>query len=54
MRITDATSIHTNHLASTWGVDMKKKGSIKDEGSSKRGGSENLRKKHYSYLQSNL
>ena len=50
----DGTSIHTDRLASTWRVNMKKKGSIKDGEGSKIGGSENPGKKYYSSLQSNL
>ena len=50
----DGTSIHTDCLADTWRVDMKRKGNIKDEGGNKIGGSENPGKKHCSNLQSNL
>ena len=54
MRSDDGISIHTDRLASTWREDMKRKGSIKDEGGSKIEGSENPGKKHCSNLQSNL
>jgi len=50
----DGTSIHTDHLASTWGVDMKRKGNIKDERGHKIGGLKNPGKKYCSSLQSNL
>ena len=39
MESADGTSIHTDRLASTWRVDMKRKDGIKEEGGSKIGGS---------------
>ena len=35
----DGTSIHTDHLACTWKVDMKRKDSIKEGGGSEKWGS---------------
>ena len=37
----DGTNINTNHLVSTWRVEMKEEGSIKEEEGNKRGGSKN-------------
>ena len=50
----DGTSIHTDHLAYTWKVEMKMKDSIKEEGVSEKRGPEKSRKKHCSNLESNL
>ena len=37
----DGTNINTNYLVSTWRVEMKGEGSIKEEEGNKRGGSKN-------------
>ena len=37
MGSTDGTSIHTNRLACTWKVEMKRKDNIKEEGVSETG-----------------
>ena len=50
----DGTSIHIDCLASMWGVDMERKGNIKEGGGSKLRGSKNPGKKHCSNLQSNF
>ena len=50
----DGTSIHTDRLACTWKVEMKKKDSIEEEGVNERRGSEKSRNKHYRNLEPDL
>ena len=44
----DGTSIHTNRLAYTWKVEMKRKDSVKEEGGSETWKSEKERENYYS------
>ena len=54
MESADGTSIHTDRLASTWRVDMKRKDNIKDEGGSKIRGWGKSEKNNCSILESDL
>ena len=50
----DGTGIHTDRLAYTWKVEMKRKDNIKGEGVGENRGSEKSGKKHYSNVEPDL